>query len=149
MKYNFLFFAALLFITARLNAQVTITVPVGPDTVICDGEPLTLHAVTNGYGSHSVSLSVDDQYSILLPIGFSFNFYGNLYTNFVISSNGFITFNASDASGYSAWSISTGIPGNVNCENAILGSYSEYIYTRRGHCYLWRIRRIAQPQAGG
>lgn len=34
----------------------------------------------------------DDQMSATLPIGFSFNFYGNTYNQFEISSNGFITF---------------------------------------------------------
>lgn len=35
----------------------------------------------------------DDQMSAALPIGFNFNFYCNTYTQFEISSNGFITFN--------------------------------------------------------
>lgn len=34
----------------------------------------------------------DDQISSDLPIGFDFNFFGNLYSQFRISSNGFITF---------------------------------------------------------
>ena len=34
----------------------------------------------------------DDQLSELLPIGFSFDFFGVTYTDFYISSNGFITF---------------------------------------------------------
>lgn len=39
----------------------------------------------------SVALG-DDQLTGNLPIGFTFNFYGNNYTDFIISSNGFITF---------------------------------------------------------
>lgn len=34
----------------------------------------------------------NDEYSALLPIGFSFDFYGNNYTDLRVSSNGFITF---------------------------------------------------------
>ncbi|MDC8003310.1 HYR domain-containing protein [Aureisphaera galaxeae] len=45
-----------------------------------------------------VTLS-DDQVSGALPIGFSFDFYGNTYTDFYISSNGFVTFNSSTDSG--------------------------------------------------
>lgn len=41
----------------------------------------------------------DDQVSGALPIGFSFNFYGINYTEFYISSNGFITFSAGQPSG--------------------------------------------------
>ena len=39
----------------------------------------------------SVTLA-DDAVSSALPIGFTFSFFGNSYTNFAISSNGFITF---------------------------------------------------------
>lgn len=46
----------------------------------------------------TVSLG-DDQLSSALPIGFSFDFFGNTYTNFYISSNGFMTFSASSGDG--------------------------------------------------
>ena len=45
-----------------------------------------------------VSLS-DDQVSGTLPIGFSFNFFGVNYTDFYISSNGFISFTAGVSNG--------------------------------------------------
>ncbi len=46
----------------------------------------------------AVSLG-DDQVSGALPIGFSFEFFCNTYTDFYISSNGFLTFNAGTGSG--------------------------------------------------
>jgi PKD repeat protein len=46
----------------------------------------------------SVSLG-DDAVSAALPIGFTFSFYGINYTNFYISSNGFITFSAGSTNG--------------------------------------------------
>ena len=52
-----------------------------------------------GTFANAVSLS-DDQMSGALPIGFDFTFLGNTYSEFQISSNGFITFNtASTQSG--------------------------------------------------
>jgi len=45
-----------------------------------------------------VSLS-DDEVSGAQPIGFSFNYYGSDYTDFFISSNGFITFDSNSANG--------------------------------------------------
>lgn len=45
----------------------------------------------SGYGSNEQLLS-DDQTSSPLPIGFTFSFMCNTYTQFVISSNGFISF---------------------------------------------------------
>ncbi|WP_299365032.1 M36 family metallopeptidase, partial [Winogradskyella sp.] len=49
-------------------------------------------------GSSTVTL-FDDQVSSALPIGFDFNFYQNTYSNFYISSNGFITFDSGGESG--------------------------------------------------
>lgn len=45
-------------------------------------------------GSGSSVVLGDDQLSASLPIGFNFTFYCNNYSNFMISSNGFITFEA-------------------------------------------------------
>lgn len=93
----------------------TVTAAASPDT-ICQGDTLQLSTVISdskaisGYqltaipyapvagSGTTVSLS-DDAVSNLLPIGFTFNFYGNLYTGFYISSNGFIGFSSGMANG--------------------------------------------------
>ena len=126
-KFILTAFSALLGLAAF--AQVTIVVPTATDTVICNGAPLTLQAQNRGYIPHTATFpySTDDGYSPLYPIGFSFNYYGVAYTSFVISSNGYITFNSSSASSYSAYSLTVGIPGNVNCQNSVLGSYSDLL----------------------
>ncbi|MEY3443917.1 MAG: hypothetical protein RLZZ519_2198, partial [Bacteroidota bacterium] len=49
-------------------------------------------------GGTSVGLT-DDAITGALPIGFNFNFYGNVYSQFVISSNGFISFNTASGNG--------------------------------------------------
>jgi hypothetical protein len=87
----------------------------------------TFNPTTAGVGTHNITYSVagvggtyaistipfisqpavanlvtlgDDAMSTALPIGFTFNFFGNAYTQFEISSNGFITFNlGANASG--------------------------------------------------
>ena len=112
-------------VLTSLFAQVAIVVPSTPDTVVCNGAPLTLQAQNQGYASHVVGLSVDDDYSGVLPIGFTFNFYGNNYTQFVISSNGYISFNTSEAGSFSAYDITAGIPGNSDCRNAVCGVYED------------------------
>jgi hypothetical protein len=50
-------------------------------------------------GSGTVVTLSDDQLSGALPVGFDFNFYCNTYSNFHISSNGFISFDAGAGSG--------------------------------------------------
>lgn len=52
----------------------------------------------SGGGATTVTLG-DDQVSSALPIGFTFNFFGNDYSNFYISSNGFMTFAAGSPNG--------------------------------------------------
>jgi hypothetical protein len=63
----------------------------------------------------------DDEFSGLLPIGFPFCFMGTTYTDFVISSNGFISFNTACATQYSTYvtqAVPTASVPSVN--NAIL-----------------------------
>jgi hypothetical protein len=85
-------------------------------TSICGGSNVSLNATASGSNNLSYQLSSipyapvsgtgtalslnDDQMSGVLPIGFSFNFFGQTYTNFYLCSNGFITF-------------SSGMPANV------------------------------------
>ena len=56
----------------------------------------------------------DEQVSGALPIGFTFNFFGNNYTDFRIGSNGFITFESSPAGCCSGQNIpNTNTPNNL------------------------------------
>ena len=93
------------------NLAVTAT----PDT-ICAGDTVQLVATpsnsnaVSGYtlsaipfapisGTGTTITLGDDAVSTARPIGFTFNFYGNLYTNFYVSSNGFIGFTSTMANG--------------------------------------------------
>ncbi len=98
--------------------DVNLLLNVNPDT-ICVGQSAILTAsisdtlnppVCNDYDVLTIpflpvsgtgtTLSLgDDQLSSSLPVGFNFNFYCNGYTNFYISSNGFITFDPSSGNG--------------------------------------------------
>ncbi|MCR9172211.1 MAG: HYR domain-containing protein [bacterium] len=62
----------------------------------------------------TVSLG-DDAVSPALPIGFNFDFYGNSYTDFYISSNGFMTFSSGTGSGCCSGQFlpNTGNPNNL------------------------------------
>src|ERR1700744_84822 len=122
------------FLCASSYAQVQITVPTSPDTVICTGAPLTLHAINNGRNPITLTsndfYSGDDGYSnSVIPIGFSYDFYGNTYTQCVISDNGFISFNTSNAGQFSDWELIgyPGLPGNSNSLNSVLGCYSDIL----------------------
>ena len=81
-------------------------------------------------------MSVDDQHDVLVPIGFTFNFYGIPYTALVVSGNGYITFDATQASAYSPWNIGQAIPNPGRLpENAIMAPWQD-INTANGWSHL-------------
>jgi hypothetical protein len=102
-----------------------------PDS-ICTGDTVQLSALPSGSnaitnynltsipyaplsGSGTAVSLTDDVVTTALPIGFTFNFYGNLYTDFYISSNGFIGFSSNMANGCCAGGIlpSASSPSNL------------------------------------
>lgn len=65
-----------------------------------------LHAgVAGGIIPISSGITVDDGWSGVIPIGFTFNFYGTPYTQCVIGSNGCLGFNLASAGAYCTWPI--------------------------------------------
>lgn len=72
----------------------------------------------------SVALG-DDQYSGAITIGFNFCFDNSSYTNLLIASNGYITFNTGSAGGYSPWSIGAAIPNSFNPTEAIMATWMD------------------------
>lgn len=105
------------------NAQVVVT---SNDTTVCAGTPIPLSAVSFGRTGTSVSLS-DDLYTGILNLGFNFTFYGNTYNQCVFSSNGYISFDITQANLFSQWAIGNGIPGNTALKNSIAGFYADIL----------------------
>ncbi len=90
MKKNY-FFGMLLF------SIMTTSLTFGQITYNVD-QSGTFNPIDISVGSTQVTLS-DDEVSGSQPIGFSFNFYGSNYSDFYISSNGFITFSPGQSQG--------------------------------------------------
>ncbi len=129
-----------------VNPSVTITST--PDT-ICAGDNTQLSASviiasTNNYRVDSIPFAPiagsgtnvtlgDDEVSGMMPIGFLFSFYGNYYTEFNISSNGFITFdNAASTNNYQGCCAGQLLPNAAHPNNLIAAAWEDY-----------------NPQAGG
>jgi gliding motility-associated-like protein len=108
---------------------------IGDDITICAGDQVEIE-VCPGTGSADTNVVFinnattvnlnDDQFSGLIPIGFNFTFYGNNYNNCVISSNGYITFNAGSANGFSPWAINNAVPNPAVPTNSIMGPWQDY-----------------------
>ena len=65
----------------------------------------------------------DDVMSGMVPIGFSFSFFGNEYTSLSVSSNGYVTFNQTVAGSSSPFDAQYSIPNAYAPHNAIMLSW--------------------------
>jgi len=119
MKY-FLSLLALVF-TCNVYAQLTVV-----DTPHCLNH--TLHAeVTGGLIPTPSGITVDDGWSGVIPIGFTYNFYGASYTQCIIGSNGLVGFNLGSAGAYCTWPISStwATTGATDIRNCIAGPWCD------------------------
>lgn len=121
-----------------LFAQAPGNICLGTDVSVCLGTPVNIENCGGGApgGTNSILLDnptyvtlSDDSYSAAVPIGFSFEFYGNTYTQCVIGSNGVISFDLTEANGYCPWSLgAVGTlpnPGFDDGLNAIMPAYHD------------------------
>ena len=90
------------------------TVCLGTDATVCVGSSVQIDNCggLGSIGTSGISLTspttvslTDDSYSGVVNLGFTFNFYGQNYTQCVIGSNGVVTFNLAKANGYCPWSL--------------------------------------------
>ena len=107
--------------SANLTAVVT---PGGPGSL-----PTTSYAVSgigyapNSYTGGTFVTLTDDSQSAVLPIGFTFCFFGNSYTQFYIGSNGWIAFSPSSTTFTSVSIPSTAATVPKNC---IMGPWQDW-----------------------
>ena len=100
------FTLVLLFLfSIAVNAQIILT----QDTTICGVQTLNLQAFSGGSNGNSLFLT-DDTHSPIVNIGFPFTFSGNAYTDLLISTNGYLTFDLGQAGLYSPWTNNIPIP---------------------------------------
>lgn len=129
---------ALMFVLTGI-AQGPVTLCLGEDTTVCPGQAVIINNCNTGstpgtaaglYLNSPTSVSLtDDSWSGAVSIGFSFDFYGNTYTQCVIGSNGLISFNLSNAGGYCPWAL-TGVgplpnAGFAAAKNSIMLTYQD------------------------
>lgn len=87
------------------------------------------------YNSGTTVTFPDDEFSNLLPIGFSFCFMDQIYNSFVISSNGFISFETNCAGQYSSYSTTT-IPSTTSStHNSIMAPWADIDPSAGGTIY--------------
>ena len=132
MKRTFLLTALstfLIVLSLRSVGQVTIT-----DSITATGVILTAHVPTVTLSSGSI-MSADDAYTGVINIGFTFNYYGNNYSQCTIGSNGHLTFGTASAGAYDPWPISSQLLGNTSARNTICAPWSDLSVSSGGTMY--------------
>lgn len=111
---------ACVFTLPEATAQMTIR---PGDTTVCPGDDYWI----SGSFASTFSLGAitqDDYFGGVVDIGFPFEFYGQTYTQCVISANNFITFDLSKALQYSSWVYNTALTSG-DLDRAIMFPYAD------------------------
>lgn len=133
MKRNYKIWASVLcvvicLLSTSVFAQLTLAV----DSINCGATSTTIHSSMVGETPTSSGITTDDTWSPgVIPIGFSFNFYGTSYTKCVIGGNGAICFDTTLAGGSFGWVISAVLLGNSTVTNCVCGPWCD-IYVPAG-----------------
>ncbi|MEC4004363.1 T9SS type A sorting domain-containing protein [Flavobacterium sp. SUN052] len=70
--------------------------------------------------------TMDDKYSDVIALPFSFDFYGTTFNNLLISTNGYIDFRTNLANGSSPFYFTQAIPNTAfSIKNSIMGAFSD------------------------
>lgn len=149
------FIAIMLFLFCKMMAQYQ-TPPVfsvTPDQVISCNTEVTLetHFLYNcnnpdGYIVQSIPfqpvidtvadimllLNIDDKWSEIITLPFSFCFFKTWYSELIAGSNGVISFDTMDAGGFCPWTFSVSCPSPNLIKNAIFGVYHDIDLTIGG-----------------
>lgn len=133
------------------------TISLGPDKVIsacvnCDSIIATTTSPSIGTSNYNVQqitynpysflpgtvvpLTVDDFWSGVISMPFDFCFFGNVYNQCIISSNGQVSFNIAQASAYNPWSFAAVAPlpnaAFTAAHNSIMAPYHDILPTGLG-----------------
>jgi len=126
MKYILLFLISV-FVSGSAFSQVTVV-----DTPHCLNHTLFAE-VTGGIIPTASGITADDGWSGVIPIGFTYNFYGVPNTQCIIGSNGCLGFNLAYASAAQEWLISANLASTtyLDMRNVICGPWCD-IYIPAG-----------------
>ena len=122
--------AGLWFASANMSqAQNNITA--WPDTAICAGAQVTLNVgpvppiVQNSM--QMITPINDDQWSSIVNLPFPFTFYGNVYNQCIVGSNGAVGFQTTNATLYNTWPINAPMPSATPADmrNTIMAPWQD------------------------
>jgi gliding motility-associated-like protein len=136
-------FSLFLFVTSLSISNLSLAqgvIDAGQDTAVCLPGSVTLNATVGNQNPTILSnpnnpLGDDIFAPMVINIGFPFTFFGNVYTQCLISTNNYITFNLVPPNNFntSPYQINGPIPGGqAATHNAILGPWQDLLPAQGG-----------------
>ncbi len=89
------------------------------NTIICNSP------VSPALPGTSTSLVVDDTYSTVIALPFSFNFYGTVFNSLIVSTNGYVSFDVSQTGQFSHYDDFGNLPNSSYDRALIMGPYHD------------------------
>ena len=71
------------------------------------------------------SINIDDVWSETIALPFNFCYFGNMYSDIIVGSNGLISFDLASAGGYCPWPFTAACPSPALPVNSIFGVYHD------------------------
>jgi gliding motility-associated-like protein len=84
--------------------------------------------IAPGIPGTSTNLDQDDMYTPVIPMPFDFPFYGIIYAQLIVNTNGIISFDLAEAGNTAQWTILAGegsLPTDAYDRNIIMGAYHD------------------------
>jgi gliding motility-associated-like protein len=101
--------------TYTLNPLPILGVPACSPTYVPADDP----------GGVPTNLVIDDRYSAVINMGFNFPFYGTVYNSLVATTNGFVSFDITNAGLFAHWTNNGDLPNALYDKALIMGPYHD------------------------
>lgn len=84
-----------------------------------------------------VLINIDDRWSSVINLPFSFCYFGNTYSQIIVGSNGVCSFNTTNAGAFNSWNIPGQIPSATPADltNCIMGPWQDMDPTNQGQIF--------------
>jgi gliding motility-associated-like protein len=83
----------------------------------------------------AILVNIDDTWSSVINLPFTFCYFGTAYTSLIAGSNGLVSFNTAPAGGYCPWQYSVSCPNSSIPVNSIFGPYHDIDPAVSGNMY--------------
>ena len=131
---------------SALNLTAVVTFPTGiNNTTTYLGDTIPFNPAPF-VGPNPILVAIDDIWSGVVPLPFPFCYFGNTYNNMIVSSNGQIGFDLSQAGLFNSWASAGFGPAPVNnntFNNTIMSPHHDILPTNVGALVTWGVFGVA------